>query len=278
MDTFRQDLFRGKVLFCTGGRSGICYEITQTMMGLGADAAIVGRDAKGLEESANKLSKATGRKCLATPADVRDAKAVQGAVKATIEKFGRIDFVVCGAAGNFLVPISGMSENAFKTVVEIDLLGTYHTVKATLPHLRESKGAYLHIGVTLHYRGTPWQAHVSAAKAGVHALSRVIAVEEGPRGVRSNVIAPGLIGDTGGWDRLSVKDYDPSKGVPLGRIGTKMDIAQAAVFIFSPAAEYITGTEIPVDGGDHHLYRSPLPYPKSVLEPESMKSLVKAKM
>ena len=84
-----------------------------------------------------------------------------------------------------------MSENAFKTVIEIDLLGTYHTVKATLPHLRKTKGAYLHISVTLHYRGTPWQAHVSAAKAGVDALSNVIAVEEGPRGIRSNVLAPG---------------------------------------------------------------------------------------
>ena len=77
--------------------------------------------------------------------------------------------------------------------MEIDLLGTYHTIKATLPHLRKTKGAYLHISATLHYRGVPWQAHVSAAKAGVDALSNVIAVEEGPRGVRSNVIAPGSV-------------------------------------------------------------------------------------
>lgn len=90
-----------------------------------------------------------------------------------------------------LAPISGLSERAFKTVIDIDLLGTYNTLKATLPAIRESKGSYLHISATLHYRGTPWQAHVSAAKAGVDALNAVIAVEEGPRGVRSNVIAPG---------------------------------------------------------------------------------------
>jgi len=90
-----------------------------------------------------------------------------------------------------LAPISGLSENAFKTVIDIDLLGTYNTLKATLPAIRQSKGSYIHISATLHSRGTPYQAHVSAAKAGVDALSAVIAVEEGPRGVRSNVIGPG---------------------------------------------------------------------------------------
>lgn len=95
------------------------------------------------------------------------------------------------AAGNFLAPISGMSENAFRTVIEIDMIGTYNTLKATLPSVRETKGAYLHISATLHYSGTPYQAHVSAAKAAIDALSNVIAVEEGPRGVRSNVVAPG---------------------------------------------------------------------------------------
>lgn len=99
--------------------------------------------------------------------------------------------LTAAAAGNFLAPISGMSENAFRTVMEIDTIGTYNTLKATLPHVRKTKGAYLHISATLHYSGTPYQAHVSAAKAGIDALSNVIAVEEGPRGVRSNVVAPG---------------------------------------------------------------------------------------
>jgi peroxisomal 2,4-dienoyl-CoA reductase len=92
-----------------------------------------------------------------------------------------------------LSPIDGLSSNGFKTVIDIDLLGTYNTIKATLASIRESKGSYLHISATLHYRGTPWQAHVSAAKAGVDALSQALAVEEGPRGVRSNVIAPGYV-------------------------------------------------------------------------------------
>lgn len=103
-----------------------------------------------------------------------------------------------GAAGNFLAPISALSSNAFRTVLEIDTLGTYNAIKSTLPYVRQAKGAYIHLSATLHYRATPYQAHVSAAKAGVDALSKVLAVEEGPSGVRSNVIAPGPIGGTEG--------------------------------------------------------------------------------
>lgn len=176
--------------------------------------------------------KATGGQCIATSADVRDVDQLAKAVEATVKAFGKIDFVICGAAGNLcvhlpstihhlfittsvdqrttlisshprlhpwlteltphsLAPISGLSPRAFKTVIEIDLLGTYNTIKATLPHVRSAKGSYVHISATLHYRGVPYQAHVGAAKAGVDALSQALAVEEGPRGVRSNVIAPG---------------------------------------------------------------------------------------
>jgi NAD(P)-dependent dehydrogenase (short-subunit alcohol dehydrogenase family) len=106
--------------------------------------------------------------------------------------------MLSGAAGNFLAPISSLSPNAFRTVMEIDTIGTYNTIKATLSYARNTRGSYVHISATLHYRATPYQAHVSAAKAGVDALSKVLAVEEGPRGVRSNVIAPGPIEGTEG--------------------------------------------------------------------------------
>ncbi|WWC71965.1 uncharacterized protein I206_105924 [Kwoniella pini CBS 10737] len=277
-NVFRQDLFKGKILFCTGGRSGICYQIVETMMSHGVDAVIVGRDAKGLAESAQALEKSTGQRCLPASADVRDPKQMEQAVKQTIEKFGRIDFVICGAAGNFLAPISSLSTNAFKTVIDIDLLGTYNTIKATIAHIRKSKGSYIHISATLHYRGLPYQAHVSAAKAGVDALSSVLAVEEGPRGVRSNVIAPGPIGNTEGMSRLTPKGWKPENDIPLGRMGNTSDIANAAVFLFSPAASYITGTITVVDGGEHHIRQMSLPYPQSLLDPESVKNLIKGKL
>ncbi|WVO14286.1 hypothetical protein L204_101918 [Cryptococcus depauperatus] len=276
--TFANDLFKGKVLFCTGGRSGICYQIVETMMSLGVNAAIVGRDAKGLEESAKNLEKATGSRCIATPADVRQPIQIKNAVKLTQDTYGKIDFVICGAAGNFLAPIYGLSENAFRTVVEIDLLGTYNTLKATLPLLRASRGAYLHISATLHYRGIPYQSHVAAAKAGVDALSNSIAVEEGPWGVRSNILAPGPIQGTTGIEKLQTQGQRVEDCIPLGRKGSTLDIANAAVYLFSPAAAWVTGAIFVVDGGENHLGSIKLPYPQAMLDPESVKSLIKPRL
>ena len=223
-------------------------------------------------------------------------------------------FLLLGAAGNFLAPISTMSENAFKTVLEIDTvrgpsfwpdmrthlnqMGSFNTIKATLPHLRASKGAYIHVSATLHYRGnrfsgvttffcrfsknlwpaTPFQVHVSAAKAGVDALSAVLAVEEGPNGVRSNVIAPGPIKDTEGMDRLSVQTDSSHSNFPAGRMGRMSDIGNATVFLFSDAAAFITGQALAVDGGTMHFPFSKLPYPMSVINPESVAHMIKPKM
>ncbi|KZT31930.1 2,4-dienoyl-CoA reductase [Sistotremastrum suecicum HHB10207 ss-3] len=279
---FNKEIFKGKVLFCTGGGSGICKGMTEAIMRHGADAIILGRKLDRVTTSAEELSKATGQTCIPAQADVRNPKSLQEAVAKCLEKFGRIDFVICGAAGNFLAPIGGLSENGFKTVIDIDTLGTYNTVKATLPHIRKSRGAYIHISATLHYRGTPeriqYQAHVSAAKAAVDALSQVIAVEEGPRGVRSNVIAPGPISGTEGMDRLAPKDSDYSLGIPLARAGTIPDIANLAVYLFSDAGNYITGQKIAVDGGHMHTGVSAFPYPAAVLDPEGVQALIKPRL
>jgi len=231
-----------------------------------------------LTQAAKELSEATGQECIATPADVREPAALTEAVAKTIAKFGRIDYVICGAAGNFLVPISAMSENAFRTVLEIDTIGSFNTIKATLSHVRSSKGAYIHVSATLHYRGTPFQAHVSAAKAGVDALSAVLAVEEGPNGIRSNVIAPGPINGTEGMDRLSLKAGSDRPSCPAGRFGRISDIGNATVFLFSDAAAFITGQALAVDGGTMHFEFSKLPYPMSVINPQSVMHMIKAKM
>ncbi|TFK48021.1 NAD(P)-binding protein [Heliocybe sulcata] len=253
--------------------------MTEAVMRHGADAVILGRKLDRLTQTAEELSRLTGRTCLAAQADVRNPKQLQDAVAKTVEKFGGIDFVICGAAGNFLAPISGLSENGFKTVIEIDTLGTYNTIKATLPQVRASKGAYIHVSATLHYKGTPYQVHVSAAKAAVDATSNVLAVEEGPHGVRSNVIAPGPIAGTEGVDRLSPKGGDNALGdMPAGRYGDVKDIANTTVFLFSGAASFISGQVIAVDGASEHLRTTQLPYPDSVLDPASMKSLIKARM
>ncbi|KAJ9095690.1 hypothetical protein QFC21_005562 [Naganishia friedmannii] len=291
-NTFRADLFKGKVVLSTGGRSGIVYKMIKVMMNHGADSAIIGRNGPENEKAAAQLSKETGRTCLPCQGDVRKPEDLKAAAKAAYEKFGKIDFVICGAAGNFLSPIEGLSENAFKTVVDIDLvspapvpprikalplcplnnrralqLGTYNTIKATLPYVREAQGSYIHISATLHYRGLPWQAHVSAAKAGVDALSAVLAVEEGPRGVRSNVIAP----DNPKGDRNN-------DAMPLGRWGDGDEIAAMALFLFSDSANWITGQVFVVDGGENHVRVPQLPYPQAVLDPKSMMDRIQAKI
>jgi len=277
---FKPDIFKGKVLFCTGGGSGICKGMTYSVMKHGANATIVGRKMDRLTQAAEELSKGTGNVCVPAQADVRKPDELKEAVRKTIEKFGRIDFVICGAAGNFLAPLSGLSENAYRTVIEIDTLGTFNTFKATIPYIRQSHGSYIHVSATLHYRGLPYQAHVSSAKAGVDALSRVIAVEEGPWGVRSNVIAPGPIAATEGMDRLSVSGSErPLESfVPLGRRGAIQDIANATVFLFSDAAGFITGEALVVDGGIQHLSSSSFPYPEAVLDPASVQNLFKGKL
>merc|ERR1712080_807655 len=208
-----------------------------------------------IEDAAAELSKATGQKCLGIQADVRQLETLEAAVKQTVAELGRIDFVVAGAAGNFLAPIDGLSSNAFRTVLEIDTIGTYNTFKATVAELLKTHGSFQAISATLHYKGMPLQAHVSAAKAGVDALVRVIAVEYGSRGIRANCIAPGPIAGTEGMDRLMPKEFleEHIKQIPLQRYGRIDEIASASTFLFSPAAAYITGTTLVVDGADYHV-------------------------
>ena len=275
LDVFKPDLFHGKVVLVTGGGSGICYHITETLMRLGCKAAIVGRKADRLREAAEQLARDTGSEAIATPGDVRKFEAMEQVVKQTIDKFGKIDFVICGAAGNFMAPLEGLSSNAFRTVLEIDLVGTYNTCRATMAEVKRTHGTYLHISATLHYSGLPWQAAPSAAKAGVDALSNVICVELGPFGVRSNCIAPGFIAGTEGASRLVPKGSDDmvKAFIPAQRIGERTDIANAAVFLFSEAANWITGQVIAVDGGQMHFRSAWLPYPQSSLDPRSFKNL-----
>ena len=164
-----------------------------------------------------------------------------------------------GAAGNFLASINQLSTNAFKSVMDIDVLGSYNTVKATLPHLVTSAGKHksdgktasptgtggriIFISATFHYTAMPLQTHVSVAKAGVDALSNNLALELGPRGVTSNVISPGPIGGTEGMERLSKADdlANSLKAIPLGRWGTVKEIADATIYLFSDAGNYVTG-------------------------------------
>ena len=168
------------------------------------------------------------------------------------DAFGEIDVLVSGAAGNFPAPANALSPNGFKAVVSIDLLGTFHVLRSAYPYLVKPGASVINISAPQSYQPMEFQVHVCAAKAGVDMVTRVLAMEWGSDGIRVNSIVPGPIADTEGMQRLaptpSMRDA-VAKSVPLGREGTKEDIAQMALFLSSSAASYITGTIIPVDGG-----------------------------
>lgn len=252
LDVFRDNVLKGHVALITGGGTGICRGIAHAYAKLGADVCIVSRKADVLEKTAAELSAETGRQVLAAAADVRNPDAIASAVRATIERFGKLDTLVNGAAGNFLAPAAALSPNGFRTVIEIDLLGTFHATKAAFEAIQKSgDGLVLNISATLHYHGTPLQIHASAAKAGVDAITKNLAVEWGRFGIRSCGIAPGPIGDTEGMRRLAPGDLKDKAmaGIPAGRFGTIEEIAAAAVYLRSPAAAYVTGHVMVVDGG-----------------------------
>lgn len=199
--------------------------------------------------------------------DVRKIEDLESAAARCAKELGGIDFCIAGAAGNFLSPISGLSANAFKTVIEIDTIGSFNTLKATLPYLIESAkknpntgtnastgGRIVFVSATFHFKGMALQAHVSAAKAGVDALSATAAIEYGPRGITSNIITPGPIMGTEGMARLGSRDAEQSgaafKVVPLGRYGTVKEIADGTVYLFSDAGNFVNGEVLVIDGGD----------------------------
>ncbi len=253
LDVFRDGVLAGRVALITGGGTGICRGIAHAYARFGADVCIVSRKQDVLDKTAAELGAETGREVLAVAADVRDPDAIARAVAACVAKFGKLDTLVNGAAGNFLAPVASLSPNAFRTVIDIDLNGTFLASRAAFESLCSSgTGLVLNISATLHYHGTPLQAHAAAAKAGVDALTRNLAVEWGGFGIRACAIAPGPIGDTEGMRRLAPPgDFTTKLGaaIPVGRFGTIDEIAAAAVYLRSPAAAYVSGHVLVVDGG-----------------------------
>lgn len=250
----------GHVVLVTGGGTGICRGIAAAYARLGAEVCIVSRKQEVLDATAAELTRETGRQVLGVAADVRDPDAIARAVAATVERFGRLDTLVNGAAGNFLAPAAALSPNGFRTVIDIDLNGTFYASRAAFEALRSAgNGLILNISATLHYHGTPLQVHASAAKAGVDAVTRNLAVEWGRFGIRVCGIAPGPIAETEGMRRLSSGDAGEraKQGIPAGRFGEIAEIAAAAVFLRSAAAAYVTGHVLVVDGG-HCIATPPL--------------------
>ncbi|MCW0212055.1 MAG: SDR family oxidoreductase [Pseudonocardia sp.] len=234
-------------VFVAGGTSGINLGIAKRFAQLGAKVAVAGRN----PEKAKAAAEAIGEGALGLSTDVRDYDATRAAMEQAADAFGPLDVVVSGAAGNFLAPALGMSANAFKTVVDIDLIGTFNVFRGCYDLLRRPGASLIAITAGQAVNATPMQAHACAAKAGINQLIRVLAMEWGPD-VRVNGISPGPISGTEGMARLAPDDSTREAHyarIPLKRWGEIAEVAEAAVFLSSDSAAYISGTILDVDGG-----------------------------
>jgi peroxisomal 2,4-dienoyl-CoA reductase len=250
LHVFREGILERKCALVTGGGTGIGAAIARALARAGADVAIASRDPGHLEPVRDEIT-GMGRRSAAIACDVRDADQVNRLFAEAEAALGGLDVLVNSAAGNFLCPAESLSPNGFRAVIEIDLVGTFLCSRAAHPlFLRRGGGAIINITATLDYQGVPLQAHAGSAKAGIDAMTRHLASEWGPRGIRVVAIAPGPVGDTEGMRRLGGgKERELAASIPLRRLGTKDDIAQLAVYLASPAGAWITGTTMVVDGG-----------------------------
>ena len=242
--------YSGASVFVAGGTSGINLGIADAFAAAGAQVAVMSRKAENVETAAKQLQR-HGGKVRGLVGDVRQMDQVQAAMKAAHDTHGPLDVLISGAAGNFLCPAVDLSPNGFKVVVDIDLNGTFHVMRAGFDHARKPGACFINISAPQSTSPAPMQVHVCAAKAGLDQVMRVLALEWGEYGVRVNSIMPGPIEGTGGLDKLlaeTERDHFESR-VPLRRVGQKQDVANMALFLASPLASYVTGALIPVDGG-----------------------------
>ena len=293
-NVWRDGIFNNKVLFCTGGAGTICSIQVRAFVALGGNAYIIGRNVEKTERMAKDLMTArAGSKVIGQGnVDVRNAVTLREAADKCAKELGGIDFAIAGAAGNFLAPVSQLSPNAFRTVIEIDTLGSYNTAKAVLPHLVESAKKYpnlsksnkngtggriIFVSASFHFKGFPLQAHAMAAKAAVDQISNSVAIEYGPYGITSNVVTPGPIAGTEGMERLSSKQYSAKSLVPVGRLGEVREIADATVYLFSDAGSYVNGNILVVDGGQWRISGASeskdCPYPDFLLSGASVEGV-----
>uniref|UniRef100_A0A6I8RCS0 Peroxisomal 2,4-dienoyl-CoA reductase [(3E)-enoyl-CoA-producing] n=1 Tax=Xenopus tropicalis TaxID=8364 RepID=A0A6I8RCS0_XENTR len=244
-------LSRGRVAFITGGGSGIGFRIAEIFMSslLYSPLLVNKWFPYPCSQAAEKLKVSTGQRCLPLSGDVRDAQSMNAAVEEALRIFSRVDILVNNAAGNFLCPASSLSLNAFKTVIDIDTVGTFNASKILFERFfRDNGGVIVNITATLSFRGQVLQVHAGSAKAAVDAMTRHLAVEWGPSRVRVNCLAPGPVSGTEGMRRLGNQSSAHFK-TSLNRIGNKTEIAHGALFLASPLASFVTGTTLVMDGG-----------------------------
>lgn len=248
---FDTTTLENKIAFIAGGTSGINLGIAIGLARVGAKVAVLGRNAEKAAAAAEAVRTETGAEAISLSADVRDPEQVETALQETVKQWGKIDILISGAAGNFPAPALGISPKGFKTVVDIDLLGTYNVFHAGFNYVNKN-ASMIAITAPQAVMPMPYQAHVCAAKAGINMLVKCLAMEWGPAGIKVNGISPGPIDETEGMDRLAPNEaarQDYLNKTASRRFGNKQDIANAAIYLSADIGSYVNGTILTVDGG-----------------------------
>ncbi len=253
----RDNALEDKVIVVTGGGSGLGKAMTQYFMELGAKVAITSRNLEKLQNTAKELETETGGTCLAVSCDVRQYEQVEAMLQEVLKIYGKVDVLLNNAAGNFISPTERLSANAFDTVIDIVLKGSKNCTLAFGKHwidTKQTNSTILNIVTTYAFTGSAYVVPSAAAKAGVLAMTRSLAVEWAKYGIRSNAIAPGPFPTKGAWDRLLpgnlAEKFDMTKKVPLGRVGNHQELANLAAYLVSDFSGYINGEVIVIDGGE----------------------------
>ncbi len=252
---FEIDLLKGKTIIITGGGTGLGKSMAVRFAELGANLVLTSRRQDVLDETSAEIKQATGAKILTVAADIRSPEQVADMVAQSVSRFKKIDGLLNNAAGNFISPTEKLSENAFKTIVDIVLLGSFNcTLNAGREMIKSGGGNILSIVTTYAWTGSGYVVPSASAKAGVLAMTRSLAVEWAKYNIRSNAIAPGPFPTKGAWSRLVPPGLNIEKKmkerVPMKRFGKHEELANLAAYLMADGSAYINGDVITIDGGE----------------------------
>jgi NAD(P)-dependent dehydrogenase (short-subunit alcohol dehydrogenase family) len=249
---FGDRILSGKVAYVAGGTRGLNLGIARRFAAHGAKVVVMSRNEERVKAASDELRQ-LGGEVLGFSADARDYAGVEATMTQAAETFGGLDIVVAGQAGNFYAPALGMSANGFRTIVDIDLNGSFNVFRAAYTFLRRPGASLIAITAPEAVRPLHFQAHVCAAKAGLNMLIKCLALEWGPSGVRVNGLSPGPIEGSWGMDNVATPNQSMkeqiARAMPLSRWGSADEVADGALFLASDASSYVTGTILDVDGG-----------------------------
>ena len=251
---FQPDLLKNKTILITGGGTGLGKSMAARFGELGANLIISSRKQEVLEQAAEELRE-TGAEVFPFSCDVRNPLEIDKLLQQSKSKFDSIDALVNNAAGNFISPTENLTENAFKVVVDIVLLGTFNmTLAIGKEMIKQGHGTILNIVTTYAWTGSGYVVPSAAAKAGVLAITRSLAVEWAKYGIRTNAIAPGPFPTEGAWKRLAPPGFGIERKlknrIPLKRFGKHEELANLASYLLSEGSGYINGEVVTIDGGE----------------------------